>query len=340
MARTIRWLSAVAFASAFATSAVRAGEMLPVKFTLEWKFTGPTSFYLLAAERGYYAAEGLGVRIDSGQGSEATLTRIASGAYDLGFSDLQSLVPLVAGHPEQTMRVVMVAYDAAAYAACTLKGRGIETPKDLAGKTMGAPVFEDAAHFFPSFAKAVGFADASVKRQNLDPALRAQMVVSNRVDFITALAFGCDVELPAAGAKKDDVLVFQYSDYGLHFYGNSIVASGRMIKDHPDSIRGFIRATIKGMRDMIADNQASLAALKKRDPLIDERVELERMRIAIAQNILTPTVLRDGVGAADQGRIEQSAVEIAESLPLPRRPSVSELYDGSFLPPQQERMLK
>src|SRR5688500_14318419 len=35
-----------------------------VKFTLDWTFQGPQSPFVLAAERGYFAAEGLNVTID------------------------------------------------------------------------------------------------------------------------------------------------------------------------------------------------------------------------------------------------------------------------------------
>lgn len=318
----------------------QAAEKLPLKFTLEWKFTGATAFFPLAAERGYYAAEGLDVVIDAGQGSEASLTRVASGAYDLGFSDVNSLIPFDGAHPDRAMKEVMIAHDASPYAACTIKGRGIETPKDLAGKTVGAPVFEDALHFFPSFARAVGIDDSSVKRQNLDPSLRSQMLVRKQVDFITALSFGCYVELEAAGISKDDIIVFQYSDYGLPFYGNALVVSSTLAKNHPEAVKAFVRATIKGMRDVIADNQAGIEAVKKRDPLISEKVELERLRLALAHNILTPTVLHDGVGFADPDRIAKSVGEVVATLKLPRAPDPSEIYTNAFLPAREDRLLK
>lgn len=327
-------------ALAFGAVPAPAADKLPLKLTLEWKYTGPTSFFLLARDRGYYAQEGLDVTIDAGQGSEAALTRVASGAYDIGFSDINSMVAFKVAHPDQAMKVVMIAYDAAPYAACAIKGRGIQTAKDLAGKTMGAPVFEDAMHFFPNFAEAVGFDPATVKNQNLAPALRAQMLVQKKVDFITALSFGCIVELEAAGIPRSDILVFQYSDYGLPFYGNALAAPDRLLSAHPEAVKGFIRATIKGMRAMIADNKASLAALTQQDPLTSQAVELERMQLAIKMNILTPWVEQNGVGEATDARLKQSIADVVRSLKLARTPVPDQIFTDAFLPPEKDRLLK
>ena len=71
-----------------------------VRFTLDWKFQGPTAAFLVANDRGYYEAEGLDVSIDSGNGSAGAVTRVASGAYEMGFADINALVDFNVQNPD------------------------------------------------------------------------------------------------------------------------------------------------------------------------------------------------------------------------------------------------
>ena len=110
-----------------------------MKFALDWKFEGPSAPYLLAAERGYYEEAGLDVTIDSGQGSLEAIPRVASGTYQMGFADINSLIKFKDQNPDLDVKAVMMVYNAPPFAIISLKDSGIESPKDLEGKTLGAP---------------------------------------------------------------------------------------------------------------------------------------------------------------------------------------------------------
>src|SRR5690349_14245897 len=71
----------------------------PVKFTLDWKFEGPSAPFVVAADKGYYKAEGLDVTIDTAGGSLEPLTRIASGTYDMGVGDINSVIKFRDANP-------------------------------------------------------------------------------------------------------------------------------------------------------------------------------------------------------------------------------------------------
>ena len=74
--------------------------LLAVKFSLDWKFEGPSAAYLLALDKGYFADEGLDVTIDTGQGSLEAIPRVASGVYQFGFADINSLIKFGDKNPE------------------------------------------------------------------------------------------------------------------------------------------------------------------------------------------------------------------------------------------------
>ena len=79
-----------AAAMAMVLATIPASAQTPVKFTLDWVFQGPTSPFLVALEKGYYKAEGLDVTMDPGQGSAGAVQRVATGAYQIGFADVNA----------------------------------------------------------------------------------------------------------------------------------------------------------------------------------------------------------------------------------------------------------
>src|SRR5690606_2548930 len=72
-----------------------------VKFTLDWKFEGPAAGFFLALDKGYFKDEGLDVTIDTGNGSVEAIPRVASGAYQMGFGDINSVIKFLDEDPTQ-----------------------------------------------------------------------------------------------------------------------------------------------------------------------------------------------------------------------------------------------
>ena len=83
--------TACAFAVLVGTAGV-AGAQTPVNFTLDWRFEGPAAPFTVALDKGYFKAEGLDVTIDTGNGSRESIPRVASGTYEIGFGDVNSLI--------------------------------------------------------------------------------------------------------------------------------------------------------------------------------------------------------------------------------------------------------
>ena len=77
------------------------------------------------------------------------------------------------------------------------------------------------------------------------------------------------LDLKSRGVKFDDIVAMRYVDFGLDLYANGIVVSAEMLKNEK-AVKGFIAATLKGWKDVVADNEVGIAAAKKKDPLIDE----------------------------------------------------------------------
>jgi NitT/TauT family transport system substrate-binding protein len=335
LSRRAAALMGAAFGLAFATA---AAAQTAIKFTLDWVFQGPTSPFLLALDKGYYKAEGLDVSMDPGQGSAGAVQRVATGAYQIGFADVNSLIEYNAKNPGKEILAVFMAYDFPPFGVYALKKSGIAKPKDLEGKKLGAPVFDASFRLFPAFAKKVGIDRAKVAHVNLTPQLREQSLVQGTVDFISGHYFSSMLDLKARGVKFEDVIVMRYSDFGMDVYGNAVIVSPETM-NNPKVVTGFIKATVKAWQDVIKDPKAGIAAAKKRDPLIDEALEMERLQLSLQSNILTPFVKANGMGDVDPARFARSVKDVAEAFGLPTAPAPDKVFTNKFLPPKAERMV-
>src|SRR5215207_9953767 len=142
----------------------------PIKFQLDWRYEGPAALFLVPLAKGYFKDEKLAVTVDAGNGSGGAVTRVASGAYDMGFADIAALMEFHGNNPTAPNKpiAVMMVYNNTPAAVLALKKSGIRTPQDLTGKKLGAPVFDAGRKAYPIFAKANGLDAAKANWVSMD----------------------------------------------------------------------------------------------------------------------------------------------------------------------------
>jgi len=317
-----------------------AGEPTKLRFTLDWIPGSVHGPFFIALYRGYYKDEGLDVTIVPGKGSAEVVRQLASGTYDMGYPDINVLIEFNARNPAQHFPEVMIGYEQAPASIFVLKKSGIASPQQLAGKTLGAAANDSTFKLFPIFAKFAGFDAQAITVKTIDPALREGLLVNGEVDAIAAQMFNAMLSLEAKGVKEDQVRYFLYKDYGLDLYSNGLAASHGFLTEHGDAVRGFVRATIKAVRDMAEQPELAVEMAQRFEPLLKPDIERERLRLAMNCCIVTANVLKSGFGGVDTTRLERSIGQIVKAYDLARTPSVEEMFDASYLPPPQDRMIK
>lgn len=314
-----------------------AAQDTPIKFQLDWRFEGPAALFLVPEAKGYFKAEKLAVTVDAGNGSGGTVTRVASGAYDMGFADLAALMEFQANNPTAPNKpvAVMMVYNNTPAAVLALKKSGIKTPADLNGKKLGAPVFDAGRKAWPIFAKANHI--GGVTWTAMDPTLRETMLARGDIDAITGFSFTSVLNLEARGIKADDIVVLPYPTYGVKLYGNAVIVSESFLKKNPEAVKAFLRAFTKGVKDVIADPKGAIATLKARDGLVDVALEERRLKLALDATVLTPDARAEGFGNALGPRLSLMASQVSDAFATKDRVSPSAVWNGAFLPTAAER---
>jgi len=317
-----------------------AQKLTPVRFALDWRFEGPAAPYFVAIDKGYYKAEGLDVTIDPGSGSVEGINRVASGAYEVGFADINSLIKYRDEPRNNPVQAVMMVYDAPAFAIITLKKTGIAKPKDLEGKILGAPAPDGAYAQWPIFVRENKIDAGKVRIENVGFPVREPMLAQGKVDAITGFWFSSFMNLRAQGVPADEIVVLMLRDYGLALYGNAIIANPDFMRFQPKALAGFVRATIRGVQETIRDPDGAIDAVMKRNPIAKRDVELERLKLSIERNFVTPYVRQNGFGGVDMKRLDRSIDQIGVAFTYTNKPKATDIFTSQYLPPREQRLIK
>lgn len=327
-----------ACALAFATHTPSALAQTKIKMVLNWKYQGPQAWFFIAQDKGYFKAEGLDVEIDQGEGSAASIIKVASGAYNAGFGDINALIDLASKKPAEAPIAVFMMYNVPPFTIVVKKDSPIKSPKDLEGKTIGGPANDGALKLFPAFAKAAKIDASKVNITNMAPNLREQMLRQGQVDAIFGFVNTVWFSAKAIGIDPEkDLRFINYADHGLDLYSNAIVVSKQLAKDNPNAVRGMLRAINRAIKDTLANPDAAMDTVLKREPLVKRDIEKERLIYTLKEEMSGAEIARIGLGDVLDERLDRAIGVVVESNALPRRPARDEVFSRAFLPPRADR---
>ena len=325
-------LSAVLVAGAAAAAETN------VSFTLGLRIDGPSAPFLLPLDKGDYKAEGLNVSFEAASNAAEPITRVAAGSHEMGFADINALIRFRDANPNMPVKAVFVVYNRPAYAIIGRKSRGIATPKDLEGKKIGAPAADPTFAQWPVFVQANGIDSGKVYIELVGDLVGEPMLAAGQVDAITGLSFRIYVDLKEKGVPLDDIVVLPMADYGVNLYGNAIIVNPKFAAERPDAVKGFLRAFVKGLKETVKQPARAVDSVLKRMDMARKPAEVERLTMAIRDNIVTDEVKANGYGGIDSARFARAIDQIAIAYKFKNaKPKPDDIFDGSFLPPASER---
>src|SRR5438445_13223806 len=129
------------------------------------------------------------------------------------------------------------------------------------------------------------------------------------------------------------------ADYGLVLYGNPIMVNPDYAKANPKVVAGFVRGTIKSVLDTIKDPDTDIKSVMARNETADAKVELDRLKMSLRDNFVTPWVKANGFGGVDMARLAKSIDQIALTYDFKKRPTAEDIFTSQSLPPVSEPQL-
>ncbi len=326
------------FAAAIALMAAGpAAAQTSIKFSLDGRLEGLAATFFFPQDKGYFRSEGLDVTLDEAASVLDPITRVASGAYDMGLADINTLIKYRDQHPSPPVRAVFMLYNKPPFAIVARRSRGITEPKQLENKKLGAPPAGITFGEWPLFAKLNNIDVSKVTIETIGIPVRAPMLAAGQIDAALGYSFRLYVDLKDRGVPVDDIVLMPMADYGLKLYGNTIIINPKFAADKPEAVRAFLHAFLKGLKEIVRRPVDAVDAVVRRDETLKKEVELERLRMAIRDNIVTPEVKADGYGAVDFARLGESIDQIGLVYTFKAKPKAADIFDASFLPPADER---
>ena len=302
-----------------------------VVFMIDWLPAGDKAVPYLGVQDGLFAAEGLDVTIQSGRGSSDVVTKLGTGAADMGTGGLAALLQARAQTPVAVKAVASI-YTLQPDAIFTTDGSGISSLKDVVGKTVATATFSSSNVVWPLVLKANEIDPAKVDLLKADPGALAPMLATGKVaatiNWVTvAPAFA--KPLSETGKK---LKVIAWSDYGFDGYGLSVFASEKILTERPETVKKFMRAYMKATAKAIADPMAAAMALKAMVPEVD--AEVARAQFAASVPLIVNAISKkDGEGAFDKALLAKTWKWTAEAQNMPLDKIDPEMaVDRSFLP--------
>jgi NitT/TauT family transport system substrate-binding protein len=317
-------------------AALPAQAQTPRKFTFILDFLpyGEFSSFFIALEKGWYREEGLDVEILRGNGGLDTVKRIAAGHGDAGITDFSSIVAGVANEDAKVKAIASVIRDMA-FSLYVREGSGINSVKDLVGKSISTPAGGSHQVMWPIVAHGAGIPADSVKWVVMDGGAMGPALITGRVDALPLSSWHEKRLQMQAATQGHKLKRFAYLDYGVDAYSLSIFARNENVEKDAEILKRFVRASIRGIKYTWQDGNVheAAAAVMKHNP-VAEKESTEGAVEACAPLAINKDITSGqfAIGQFDPKRIESSRDLFVTYLKLKRSPPKEELFTNALLP--------
>ncbi len=323
---TLRLVMAAALC-AFVTVAHAADKVV---FGLDWVPSGQHTPYYVAQEKGFFAANDLEVEMRRGYGSTDSVSRVATGATEIGFGDTAAVV--LSRAKGLKVKVFAMIYGKAPYYLLLRQDSGVKSPKDLANKTLTAPAGGGARTMFPVFAKITGIDEDSVKWLTTDAASLLPILIAGRASGIAGYYVSHFTDEAKARQNGVATVAMRFSDYGLRLYSNGLVATDDTIRDRPDVLRRFVKALSEAFAYTFAHPEEAARLMVARNAQLDP--ELVVGDIAAVKDLdQTAESLQYGWGFMEAGTMTTTRDLVADVFHTPEalQIPIDDIYTNKFI---------
>ncbi|MTI15761.1 hypothetical protein E1162_00740 [Rhodobacteraceae bacterium RKSG542] len=317
-----------AVAATLTASSVLAADK--VVYQLDWLPGGDKAPIYVCIQQGFCAEAGLDVTISQGRGSSDAITKIATGASDIGSAGIGALMAAKVSE-DVPVKAVMSLFNKGPHAFYTLKGNGIEVLGDVKGKKIATSPFTASNVYLPLVLADNGMSEADIELTKADPGALGPMLMTGNTDAI--IAWLTDVTRYTDQAKEagKEIAYLPWSDAGLMLYSSSIVASEKFLSERPDVAKRFVTAFKKSVEFAAANTAKAAQDVATMVPELDAAGVEGSLKDALVL-VFNDVTEKDGLGVFESERLAATWSRVSQAQGLdPEALDPEMLVDRSVL---------
>jgi NitT/TauT family transport system substrate-binding protein len=305
--------------------AAPAAAQQKLEFILNWVPGGDHAPYYYAIKQGWYAKEGIDLRLEPGKGSALATQKVGAGANPIGLADMGGVL-VAKGKGADTVAVFNV-YANSPQGLYWLKSSGIKGIKDFPGKKIGNPAADGARTMWPALAKANGIDPKSVTWVNIDANAKLSALKAKSIDITTSFYNLHHVFQRELG---NDMGFLAWRDIGLNPYGNSVIVNAEYLKKNKPAIGKFVKVTQRAFAECVKNSKPCVQALIDANGALSFDNELVNWQLV--EVLMSDQVSRGvALGWHDDKRMQADYTLVRDYVGIDKPFDVKATYTNEFL---------
>jgi NitT/TauT family transport system substrate-binding protein len=302
-----------------------------VVFSLDFIPLGRHAPWYAAIAEGFFKQEGLDVSIIPSQGGAQVIQNVVSGTANLGFMGVPETA--IARSTGAKLKIVSVIYQKQPIAVFSLQsGANVTTPKQLEGLTLGSGSGSFTPKILQGFMVGKGLDPKTLRVADITPPARPGALITKKVPSIETFIMGKPGLEHAAESVHEKLQTFIPADNGLQLYSNGIGVTEEYLSQHPQVVRGFVRAALKGWK--FALDHPDKAAQDELQFVQSLKPEVIAAELKIVRGlVVTSDTEQHGLGWFDPAQIKANVDFVTKYIGVTGTPPApADMYATGFLP--------
>ncbi|KFN39092.1 MAG: hypothetical protein JU82_08630 [Sulfuricurvum sp. MLSB] len=226
-----------------------------VSLQLQWADQFQFAGYYVAKEKGFYRDAGLDVEIVKFDPKRLVVDEVTEGRSEYGIGRSSLLVDRMSGKPVVALAAI---FQSSPFVLLSKKSANIRTPRDLIGKRiMMTQDFQDTIAI-RAMINSQGMRMEELKF--IEHSYNPLDIANGKTDVMACYVSNEPFVLKEKGIETN---MINPEQYGFDFYSDILFTTEQEIRAHPDRVRAFVTATLKGWRYAFAHIDETARLIEK-----------------------------------------------------------------------------
>jgi NitT/TauT family transport system substrate-binding protein len=242
--------------------------LTPITIQLAWTHQSQFAGMYAADQMGFYADEGLAITFVEGGAGVDKFSPVLDGAIQFGVGGADELI--LARSEGKPLQAISTVYRRSPVVFISLAEKNITRPQDFVGKTIRV-----SSNIAPTL-------NAMMAQIGITPSQYTTVELASDIENFASgnvPVWGVFINSIVVAIQKEgyEINIVYPDDYGVHFYADTIFTTDDLIKNDPDLVTRFLRATLKGWTYAVENSTEIPAFVQKYNPQADPAIEEARM---------------------------------------------------------------